>query len=140
MSRTKHYRGVAKTVEAATLLALPILTHYLFPLIIIVSKPYSYLGVAVMLLGLALATWASMTFRRVGTGFQLQRESPALATSGPFRISRNPMYLGMLLWLVGLAVLLGSLTAFLFPLLLFLVSNFGLIPIEEKNMEEMFGE
>lgn len=93
-----------------------------------------------MLLGLALAIWAAMTFRRAGTSFQLHGESSTLTTSGPFRISRNPMYLSMLTWLSGLAVLLGSLTAFLFPILLFLAVNFLIIPLEERNMERLFGE
>ena len=140
MSRTKGRQVVSRTVETTILLALPILSHYLFPMMIIVSKPYTYLGVSLMLLGLALAIWAAMAFRRVGTSFQLHGESSVLATSGPFRISRNPMYLAMLIWLVGLAVLLGSLTAFLFPILLFLMANFLMIPLEERNMEKMFGE
>jgi protein-S-isoprenylcysteine O-methyltransferase Ste14 len=46
----------------------------------------------------------------------------------------------MLIWLVGLAVLLGSLTAFLFPIVLFLLANFLIIPPEERNMEQTFGE
>ncbi len=80
------------------------------------------------------------SFRKVGTSYQLHGESSALTTSGPFRISRNPMYLAMVIWLVGLSVLLGSLTAFLFPILLFLAANFLIIPPEERNMEQMFGE
>jgi protein-S-isoprenylcysteine O-methyltransferase Ste14 len=47
---------------------------------------------------------------------------------------------GMLIWLLGLAVLLGSLTALLFPILLFLIINFLIIPVEEKRMERVLGE
>lgn len=140
MRRTKNGRTVARTVEIAILLALPILFHYLFPILIIVRKPYTYLGIALMLPGLALATSAAKTFRKVGTSYQLHGRSSALTTSGPFRISRNPMYLAMVIWIVGLAVLLGSLIAFLFPIFLFLVTNFVLIPQEERSMEKMFGE
>jgi len=57
MSRTKNGRTVARTVEISILLALPILFHYLFPILIIVHKPYTYLGIALMLPGFALATW-----------------------------------------------------------------------------------
>ena len=56
MSRTKNGRAVAGTKEIAILLALLILFHYLFPIFIIVAKPYAYLGIALMLLGLALPT------------------------------------------------------------------------------------
>jgi len=140
MRKTKGRRIVARTVETAILLALPLLSHCLLPIMFIVPTPYTYLGIALMLLGLALAIWAAMTFRRAGTSFQLHGESSTLTTSGPFRISRNPMYLSMLTWLSGLAVLLGSLTAFLFPILLFLAANFLIIPLEERNMERLFGE
>ena len=139
MNRTTNRRTVPRTVEIAILLALPLLFHYLFPILIIVPKPYTYLGIILLVSGLALATWAAKSFRIAGTGYQLHGKSSALTTSGPFRISRNPMYLALVIWLFGLAVLLGSLTAFLFPILLFLVANFLIIPPEERNMEQMFG-
>ena len=72
MNRAKGGRSVARAVEAAILLVLPVLSHYLFPMMVIVPKPYTYLGVALMLIGLALATWAAMAFRKVGTSFRLQ--------------------------------------------------------------------
>lgn len=131
---------MARTVEIAILLALPIIFHFLFPILIVVPKPYTYLGIILLVSGFALATWAAKSFQVAGTSYQLHGERSALTTSGPFRVSRNPMYLAMVIWLVGLAVLLGSLTAFLFPILLFLVANFMIIPPEERNMERMFGE
>ena len=140
MSNFENRRIVARTVEIAILLAFPILFHYLLPILIIVPKPYTYLGIALMLPGLALATWAAKTFRKAGTRYELGNKSTALTTSGPFRISRNPMYLAMLIWLAGLAILLGSVTTFIFPILFFLVADFLIIPLEEKNMNQMFGE
>jgi len=139
MKRTKGRRTSARILEVAILIALPILFHYLIPVMILIPRPYSYLGAGLMLLSLALMTWTAMLFREERTSFQLRGESSALMTSGPFRFSRNPMYLGMLIWLVGLAVLLGSLIAFLFPILFFLLANLALIPPEEKRMEQLFG-
>lgn len=130
----------ARILEVAILIALPILFHYLTPVMIVIAKPYSYLGAVLMLLGLALMTWAAMLFRKVETSFQLRGGSSVLVTSGPFQFSRNPMYLGMLIWLIGLAVLLGSLIVFLFPILFFLLANFLFIPLEERRMQQMFGE
>ncbi len=139
MKRTKGHRTSARMLEAAILIALPILFHYLIPVMIVIPRPYSYLGAGLMLLGLALMSRVAMLFRQERTSFQLRGGSPALVTSGPFRFSRNPMYLGMLIWLVGLAVLLGSLIAFLFPILFFLLASLALIPLEEKRMEQLFG-
>jgi protein-S-isoprenylcysteine O-methyltransferase Ste14 len=127
-------------VEVAILIALPFLFHYLIPVMTVIPAPYTYLGAIVLLLGLALMIWAASLFRQSGAGFQLHMDKPVLVSSGPFRFSRNPMYLGMLIWLVGLAVLLGSLSVFLFPLLLFLLANFLVIPIEERNLEGTLGE
>jgi len=93
-----------------------------------------------MLLGLGLMVWAARVFRKAGTGFQLEGGGSVLVTSGPFRFSRNPMYLGILIWLIGFAVLLGSLIVFIVPGIVFLLAEFLFIPIEEKRMEQMFGE
>jgi protein-S-isoprenylcysteine O-methyltransferase Ste14 len=134
------HRIGARILEVGILIALPILFHYLIPVKIVIAKPYSYLGAVLMLLGLALMAWASMLFRKAGTSFQLRGGGSVLVTSGPFRFSRNPMYLGMLIWLIGLAVLLGSLIVFLFPILFFLLANFLVIPLEEKDMERTLGE
>jgi protein-S-isoprenylcysteine O-methyltransferase Ste14 len=140
MHRTKSGRGIARTVEIAILLALPVFFHFLFPIMIIVPKPYKYLGIPLMVAGFALSTWAAKTFRKAGTSYQLHEGSSVLTTSGPFRFSRNPIYLAMIIWLIGLAVLMRSLTGFLFPIFLFLAANFLIIPPEERKMEKMFGE
>jgi protein-S-isoprenylcysteine O-methyltransferase Ste14 len=140
MSRRQGgHRTGARVLEVAILIALPILFHYLIPLKTVIVRPYSYLGGVLMLFGLALMTWAARAFREAGTGFQLREGGSVLVTLGPFRFSRNPMYLGMLIWLVGLAVLLGSLIVFLFPILFFLLANFLFIPLEERSMEQALG-
>jgi len=128
-----------RILEAVILIALPILSHYLIPMKVVIPKPYTYLGLVLMLMGLALDTWAAMLFRKAGTGIQLQGGNSVLVTSGPFRYSRNPMYLGMLIWLVGLAILLGSSIVFIFPIIFLLLANFLIIPMEERNMELTLG-
>ena len=131
---------VARVLEIVILLGAPVLCHYVVPVMIVVRRPYSYLGVIPMVLGLILATRAAAEFRRAGTGFALRGGSSALVTSGPFRFSRNPMYLAMLTWLLGLGVLLGSLVAFVFPVLFWLLADFFIIPLEERSTERLFQE
>jgi protein-S-isoprenylcysteine O-methyltransferase Ste14 len=68
-------------------------------------------------------------------------ENPTeLLTSGPFRISRHPMYLGMVAVLLGEAILLGSLITLIFPVLFIIISELLFIPFEEENLEKFFGK
>jgi protein-S-isoprenylcysteine O-methyltransferase Ste14 len=67
-------------------------------------------------------------------------ESPeVLITTGPFRISRNPVYLAMEAILFGSAVVMGTLVSFLFPVLFIAIIEVLFIPDEERRLEELFG-
>jgi len=50
------------------------------------------------------------------------------------------MYLGFILILIGVATLLGSLSAFVTPILMFIILEIKFIPMEEKNLEKAFGK
>lgn len=139
MSQRRDHSKGARTIEFLILIALPIVCHYFIPITTIVSGPLRLIGIVVMIIGAFISTKASLSFKKAGAGFQLQTETPSLVTIGVFQFSRNPMYLGMITWLLGLAILLGSLTPFLFPLLLFLLLNFSFIPMEEKRLHKLFG-
>ena len=139
MKARRNHRAGARFLESAILIALPIVSHFLIPITKVVPKPWSYVGIGVMILGFALAAWAARLFRQAGTGFQLRDGGADLVTSGPFRFSRTPMYLGMLIWLIGLAVFLGSLVAFVYPLLFLGLVNTFVIPMEEQRMSEVMG-
>lgn len=67
-------------------------------------------------------------------------ESSALVTHGVFRISRNPMYLGMTLMLLGIALFLGSVTPFLVVIALPVIFDRVFISPEERMLEETFGD
>jgi protein-S-isoprenylcysteine O-methyltransferase Ste14 len=140
MNKTTGSHAIARILELLILIGLPVLLHYLIPLMILIPRPFTYLGLVLMILALVLMTRASGLFRKAGNSFGLQDGGSVLITSGPFRFSRNPIYLGMLMWLTGLAVLLGSLISFLFPLLFFLLTNFFIIPREEKDLEQKLEE
>ncbi len=64
----------------------------------------------------------------------------SLVTEGPFHISRQPIYLGMIFILLGEAILLGSLITFIFPVIFMILMEKIFIPVEEKNLETAFGE
>jgi protein-S-isoprenylcysteine O-methyltransferase Ste14 len=63
-----------------------------------------WLGAAVILAGVALMISFELAFKSVGTDANPYRPSTSLATSGPYRFSRNPGYLGMAITYVGIGV------------------------------------
>ncbi len=99
------------------------------------------IGAVILIGGFFLPLWASKIFAEEKT--EILPTSPAnqvLVTHGPFRFSRNPMYLGMVTMLFGIAVIFGTLPLFIAALAHFAVMNFVFIPFEEKKMEKQFGE
>jgi protein-S-isoprenylcysteine O-methyltransferase Ste14 len=70
--------------------------------------PWRWLGLLLILGGVALAVASERAFQRAGTAVLPFTEPSALVTTGPFVFTRNPMYLGLVLCLLGWAVLLGS--------------------------------
>ncbi|MDA8092900.1 MAG: isoprenylcysteine carboxylmethyltransferase family protein [Betaproteobacteria bacterium] len=89
-----------------------------------------------------LAGWAATTFRRAHTTLDPTDPSKAsrLVTHGPFRFSRNPMYLGLLIALSGWAAWLGSLSPLLvLPFFVALVTSQQIVP-EEQALQARFGE
>lgn len=114
-------------------------SHFLMPIRQIVHLPYNSLGVIIIFSGLSLNILAIITLRNNNTTVKFNEDPTSLVIRGPYQISRNPVYLGGLMLMFGLAILLGSLIAFIFPILLFLVLNKFYISVEEEKLERIFG-
>jgi protein-S-isoprenylcysteine O-methyltransferase Ste14 len=98
-----------------------------------------YVGIAVMALGLAPILWASHLFNRVKTGIVPFTPATFLVRDGPYRFTRNPMYLGMAVMLLGVAVFLDSLTPFAVVPLFVVLIDWRFIRAEEAMLEQAFG-
>jgi protein-S-isoprenylcysteine O-methyltransferase Ste14 len=99
------------------------------------------LAVVVGVGGLLLSGWGERTFAREGTDiFPASPTNKKLVTRGPFRYTRNPMYLGLVLMATGFALYFGTLAFYIVPVLLFLLCNFSFIPFEEAKMQRQFGD
>lgn len=84
---------------------------------------------------------ASLAFRRANTEFMPNSPTnSALVTSGVFAVTRNPMYLGMVLICLAAALAAGRLPVFAAPILMFAIANWVFIPFEEGKMRRQFGE
>jgi len=114
--------------------------HFLFPVMRLISLPYNYLGILIIIFGIILNLWTDSLFKKRQTTVKPHEMPNFFISSGPFRISRHPMYLGMILILLGVAVFLGSLISFVFPIIFVMIIEKLFIPMEEKNLEKKFGD
>jgi len=119
---------------------LIIILHLLLPVLFIVTRPWNYAGVVLIILGLIIAKIVSKSFDKAKTEIHTFKTPKQMVTSGLFQYSRNPIYLGFTIVLIGLNVLLGSLTPFLILILFVVITDQWYIPFEEKNMEDQFGD
>jgi protein-S-isoprenylcysteine O-methyltransferase Ste14 len=100
-------------------------------------------GVLLATGGVVFALWGQVEFNRAGTTFDPHHieKATALVTTGPYRLSRNPMYLGLLAVLVGFGLVLGELVSLIVGALLFVVLLTVLqIEPEERMLADKFGD
>jgi protein-S-isoprenylcysteine O-methyltransferase Ste14 len=98
------------------------------------------LGGGLVIAGLALAIWAMIAMVRAGTTFNPWVASRAVVTTGPFRFTRNPIYLADAVIYCGVAVLFDSLLALALLPVAIAVIQAGVIAREESYLERKFGE
>jgi protein-S-isoprenylcysteine O-methyltransferase Ste14 len=87
-----------------------------------------------------LPVWDIVLFRREGT--EVEPTSPTnrkLISSGPYQFTRNPMYLGLVILTLGIAIWVGAWPMFGAPIALFATANWVHIPFEEAKMRRQFG-
>lgn len=107
----------------------------------VVQSPWNRLGILIAVVGLAFDINAIHRFRMARTTLNPMdpAKAAALVTIGTYRISRNPMYLGLLLMLSGWAVWMGAATPFLtLPLFVAMLTYLQIIP-EEQTLARRFG-
>ena len=78
-------------------------------------------------------------FRRAGTAFDSHKPASVLITEGPFRFSRNPGYVALTLWHVGIGLALNNAWIVLPAIPPVLAMDRWAIPREERHLEERFG-
>jgi protein-S-isoprenylcysteine O-methyltransferase Ste14 len=113
--------------------------HLIVPGPMVLAFPHNLVGLAVAALGLAITLSGARLFARVGTNIRTFNEPGVLVTDGLFQWSRNPMYLGFVLLLLGTAILLGTATPLLAPLLFAIVADRWYIAFEERALQHKFG-
>ena len=115
--------------------------HRLYPWRELVDVRSPLAAVLLAGLGIGVAVWARSLF--VAANTTLVPASPvnnALVVEGPYRFSRNPMYLSLVMIALGVAFYVGTTPMFLAPVGVFLLCDGVFIPFEEAKMLRQFGE
>jgi protein-S-isoprenylcysteine O-methyltransferase Ste14 len=97
-------------------------------------------GVTFVVIGFALAAFSVRSFRRAGTSVVPGEPSTALVVNGPYRVTRNPIYIGLVLIYFGLAIILTSLWVLLLLIPVLFILQRGVVEREEVYLGRQFGE
>jgi len=116
-----------------------IICKFVFPGYIFVSSPYNFLGLIIISFGFFLEIWAWLLFKKHKTPENFSK-SKKLVTEKIYKFTRNPMYLGMILMVVGLSFVLNNYISLIGPIVLFFVIHFMFIPFEEEKNLKTFGQ
>jgi len=118
---------------------LMVVLHYVLPVARWLAWPWRALGALPIAVAVLVGFWGAVQFRRHDTTIIPFEQSTALIAEGPYRYSRNPLYISMTLILVGLWILLGSLSpVVVVPLFVWWISS-RFIANEERHLEAQFG-
>lgn len=119
---------------------LIILIHFIVPGKFIIPYPWNLAGIIPVIIGAVLNLVADREFKINKTTVKPHEVSSFLITTGLFKVSRNPMYLGMVLVLIGISVFLGSITPYIVVILFIVLIHSLFIKSEEKMLAEEFGD
>lgn len=104
------------------------------------SAPSVIVGIFILTIGFILRIRASFIFYQNNLKVISLRPQQTFVKSGPYKFSRNPLYLGIIGIILGLALLFGSPNGVIFSFLVFLSWDLYARLFEEKTLERKFGE
>ncbi len=113
---------------------------WVFPIMQFLTFPIALVGILPMIVGLGITKRGADIFKKTGTNIKTFDDPDVLVTDDLYRISRNPMYLGFVIALLGLSILLGSLSSLLVVVIFFVITDRWYIQFEEKAMAKTFGD
>jgi protein-S-isoprenylcysteine O-methyltransferase Ste14 len=97
-------------------------------------------GLALIVLAVAIAIWGRRTMHAAGTNISPLRPTTAVVTTGPYRFSRNPLYLALTLFYLGLTLTFNTWWGIVVLIPLLTIMHRGVVLREERYLEQKFGE
>ncbi len=111
-----------------------------FPLMRFTEPWILWGGIAVFVFGVGVSVAGKNLFERIGTNVYTFEEPGELVTEGVFSISRNPMYLGLVLAVIGAAMVSRTLAALVLSALFAVIVRYCYVAYEERAMRRKFGD
>jgi len=121
-------------------IVLMIVIYLTLPATRVIPFPANLTGIVLFLMGAHMASSAKKRFQERNIPIRPQDTPMALETDGAFRYTRNPMYLGIAIGLLGLAVLMRSYVNLAFPIVFLIVMDVAFVRREEEILEERLGD
>lgn len=119
--------------------ALALILHVIWPLVLVPHPIAGWAGAALMLAGLAIVRRGIATMRGAGTNVPPNRPATVIVTTGPFRWSRNPLYVGLYIAFIGASLLINTWWGIIVLIPLFALMHYGVILREERYLAAKFG-
>ncbi|MGB7115871.1 MAG: isoprenylcysteine carboxylmethyltransferase family protein [Anaerolineales bacterium] len=133
-------KKIMPTTYLLVAILLCVVLHFLVPILYIMPSPWNLIGLIPLFFGLWINLSADRAFKKAETTVKPFVESNALIQDGVFRWSRNPMYLGFVAILLGISVLLRSLSPYIAVVVFVVLIDLMFIRVEEQMLEEKFGD
>ncbi len=102
--------------------------------------PKGWIGWGLFGLGFVLIVWAAVSIRMAGSNVPTNQPTTAIVEAGPYRLSRNPIYIAMFVALIGLAVAIDTLWLLVMLVPFALVIRYGVVAREERYLDRKFGD
>lgn len=97
-------------------------------------------GIVFLVLSASLASWSFRAFAQMRTNVLPHKPTTAVVKHGPYRYTRNPMYVSLVMLQTSIAVLLGNVWILFMIVPLVLALHYGVVMPEERYLEQKFGE
>jgi len=121
-------------------LILSLLLRYIKPLEFFKSDFLFPLGISLIVISITLIVIAIKFLTKARTNVDVRKPTISIVANGPYRFSRNPIYLSMTLFYLGVTVWLNDLWFFIILIPVVLIIQFGVIKREEIYLQAKFGE
>lgn len=121
-------------------LAAGVVLHWLKSVPFLPENLTLLLGVALIVISIVLVVTAMCAFAEAKTNIDVRKPTTSIIATGPYRFSRNPIYLSMALLVLGIAVLVNALWILITLVSVLLVIRFRVIAREENYPTRKFGE